>query len=385
MNHHNTTHAIHAGRTPDISSGAVMQPIVLSTTFEREPDGSYRSGFVYSRGNNPNRQSLEECLVALERSAATVEAVSFASGLAASMSILHALSPQAHVVFPVDLYFGTGIMVRELYERWSVDISWVDMTDAQAVQDALRPDTKLLWLETPSNPTLKVIDIAQMAALAHSVGAVCVSDNTWSPLIQQPFEHGADIVVYSTTKYFGGHSDILSGAVLVRSDNALLPYIRSFQTHGGAVPSPFDCWLLLRSISTLPYRLQAHCNNAQRVAEFLAQHPQIQKVHYPGLADNPYHHLASKQMSAFGGMVSFEVRPRTAQSDGREEAFALAARLRLITRATSLGGVESLIEHRASVEGEHTRAPQNLLRLSVGLEHHEDIIADLTQALEYIA
>jgi len=362
-----------------------MQPITLSTTFEREPDGSYRSGFVYSRGNNPNRQSLEECLTALERSSAPLEAVSFASGLAASMSILHALSPQTHVIFPLDLYFGTGVMVRELYERWGVEISWVDMTDAQAVQDAVRPTTKLLWLETPSNPTLKVIDIAQMAALAHSVGAVCVCDNTWSPLIQQPFEHGADIVVYSTTKYFGGHSDILSGAVLVRSDSPLLPQIRSFQTHGGAVPSPFDCWLLLRSISTLPYRLQAHCANAQRVAEFLAQHPQIQRVHYPGLTDNPYHHLASKQMSAFGGMVSFEVRPRTAQSDGREEAFALAAQLRLIIRATSLGGVESLIEHRASVEGEHTRAPQNLLRLSVGLEHDADIIADIAQALERTA
>lgn len=370
---HIETLAIHAGHTPDPATGAVMSPIHLSTTFERAADGSYPSGYVYTRTANPNRHELEATLAALEGGAA---AAAFASGLAATGAIFQALAPGDHVLFPDDVYFGAGRLLRELMAPWGLRYSIVNMADLDAVRAAVRPQTRLVWVETPSNPLLKITDIAAVAEIAHAAGARCAVDNTWpSPVGQQPLALGADLVMHATTKYLGGHSDVLGGAVVVREVDEFFERIRLVQTIGGAVPSPFDCWLLLRSLRTLPYRMRAHSANAQRVAEFLAEHPAVAAVHYPGLPTHPGHAVARRQMKLYGGMLSIQVR------GGAEEAMAVAARVRLFTRATSLGGVESLIEHRASVEGAHTTTPANLLRLSIGLEHPDDLIADLAQAL----
>jgi cystathionine gamma-synthase len=356
---------------------------VLSTTFERAADGSYTDGFFYSRHDTPNRRSLEECLLRLEK-APDGGAAAFASGLTAAMSIFHALQTGSHVIAPRDMYFGVAAILQELYPRWGLETTFVDMTDLAAMQAAMRPTTKLVWIETPSNPMLTVVDIRATADIAHNAGAIAVCDNTWTtPLLQRPLELGCDAVIHSTTKYMGGHSDILGGVTICRERGELFERVQAFQHLGGAVPSPFDCWLLLRSIATLPQRMAAHCANAQAVAEFLVGHPKVARVHYPGLVANPFHTLAAKQMSGFGGMLSFEVQPR-AGSSGREEAFAVANNLHLFTQATSLGGVESLIEHRASVEGANTRAPENLLRVSVGMENAQDLIADLAQALEMV-
>jgi cystathionine gamma-synthase len=244
------------------------------------------------------------------------------------------------------------------------------------VAAAVRPETKLIWIETPSNPLLKITDIQAVAALAHAAGARCVVDNTWpSPVVQRPLELGADLVMHATTKYLGGHSDLLGGALVAASNDAFFERIRFIQATGGAVPSPFDCWLLLRSLSTLPYRMRAHCAGAQTIAEFLKGSPRVEQVHYPGLKSHPGHSVAVRQMQGFGGMMSIQIE------GGAAEAMAVVAKVQLFTRATSLGGVESLIEHRASVEGPGSRTPQNLLRLSIGLEHPEDLIADLAQAL----
>lgn len=370
---HIETLAIHAGHTPDPATGAVMSPIHLSTTFERAADGSYPSGYVYTRTANPNRHELEAALAALEGGAA---AAAFASGLAATGAIFQALAPGDHVLFPDDVYFGAGRLLRELMAPWGLRYSIVNMADLDAVRAAVRPQTRLVWVETPSNPLLKITDIAAVAEIAHAAGARCAVDNTWpSPVGQQPLALGADLVMHATTKYLGGHSDVLGGVVVVREVDEFFERIRLVQTIGGAVPSPFDCWLLLRSIRTLPYRMRGHSANAQRVAEFLAEHPAVAAVHYPGLPTHPGHAVARRQMKLYGGMLSIQVR------GGAEEAMAVAARVRLFTRATSLGGVESLIEHRASVEGAHTTTPANLLRLSIGLEHPDDLIADLAQAL----
>ncbi len=370
---HIETLAIHAGHTPDPATGAVMSPIHLSTTFERAADGSYPSGYVYTRTANPNRHELEATLAALEGGAA---AAAFASGLAATGAIFQALAPGDHVLFPDDVYFGAGRLLRELMAPWGLRYSIVNMADLDAVRAAVRPQTRLVWVETPSNPLLKITDIAAVAEIAHAAGARCAVDNTWpSPIGQQPLALGADLVMHATTKYLGGHSDVLGGAVIVREADEFFERIRLIQTIGGAVPSPFDCWLLLRSLRTLPYRMRGHSANAQHVAEFLAEHPAVAAVHYPGLPTHPGHAVARRQMKLYGGMLSIQVR------GGVEEAMAVAARVRLFTRATSLGGVESLIEHRASVEGAHTTTPANLLRLSIGLEHPDDLIADLAQAL----
>jgi cystathionine gamma-synthase len=250
------------------------------------------------------------------------------------------------------------------------------MNDPANVRAALRPSTRLVWLETPSNPLLKVADIAAMAAIAHEAGALCAVDNTWAtPILQRPLELGADLALHATTKYLGGHSDVLGGAVVARAASPFFERVRFIQGNGGAVPSPFDCWLVLRGIQTLAYRVRAHAEHAGQVARFLAAHPAIERVHYPGLASHPGHAVAARQMRAFGGMLSIEVR------GGAEAAMAMAARVKIFTRATSLGGIESLIEHRASVEGPESRTPPGLLRISVGLEHPDDLIADLDQAL----
>ncbi|MCB0022031.1 MAG: PLP-dependent transferase [Caldilinea sp.] len=371
---HMETLAVHAGRRPDPATGAVMPPIHLSTTFERAADGSYTDGYVYTRSENPNRRALEECLAALEGGETSA---AFGSGMAAIAAIFQALGTRDHVIFPDDVYFGTSRLLREVLGPWELDYSVVDMTDLDAVRAALRPQTRLVWVETPSNPLLKITDIAAVAEIAHAAGARCAVDNTWpSPAGQQPLALGADLIMHATTKYLGGHSDLLGGAVVSRENDAFFQRIRLVQTVGGAVPSPFDCWLLMRSIRTLPYRMRAHAENAQRVAEFLADHAAVAVVHYPGLPTHPGHAIAQRQMKLSGGMLSIQVH------GGAEEAMAVAARVKLFTRATSLGGIESLIEHRASVEGPHTTTPANLLRISIGLEHPDDLIADLRQALE---
>lgn len=368
------TLAVHAGHIVDPATGAVMTPIHLSTTFERGEDGSFPHGHSYTRSSNPNRAALEESVRLLEGGAA---ATAFSSGSAATMTVFQALAPGDHVIAPDDAYYGTAKLLRETFLPWGLDVSFVNMTDLDQVRDAVRPNTRLIWIETPSNPLLKITDIAAVAEIAHDNGARCVCDNTWAtPVLQHPLALGADAVMHSTTKYLGGHSDVLGGALVAREDDSFFQKVRQIQTSGGAVPSPFDCWLILRGIRTLPYRMRAHSENAQAVATFLSQHPTVEAVHYPGLATHQGYAIAARQMSLPGGMVSFQVR------GGRNEAMGVAARVQVFTRATSLGGPESLVEHRASVEGPETRTPENLLRLSIGLEHPDDLIEDLATALE---
>ena len=367
------TLAVHAGHAPDPSTGAVTPPIHLSTTFEREPDGQYRGGLVYSRYANPNRTALEECLAQLEGGAG---AACFASGSSATAAVLQSLEAGAHVIAPDDAYFGTTKLMHDIFGPWKLEVTLADMTDLGAVERALRASTRLIWIETPSNPLLRVVDIARIAELAHARGALCVVDNTWAtPVLQRPLSLGADVAMHATTKYLGGHSDVLGGALVWRTDGPVAQRIRAIQTSVGAVPSPFECWLTMRGIRTLPWRVRAHSDNARTLATYLTSHRRIERVHYPGLRDHSGHEIAARQMSGFGGMLSLQV------CGGRDAAMDLAARLRIVTRATSLGGTESLIEHRASVEGPGTRAPENLLRLSVGLEHVDDLIEDFDQAL----
>jgi len=275
-----------------------------------------------------------------------------------------------------DLYFGVRELVTGLFARWGLEHSFVDMRDIEEVRQACRPQTKLFWLETPTNPLIEVVDIRPVAECARSFQVPLACENTFAtPVLQRPLELGADLVVHALTKYISGHSDVLGGAVIIGKPSELAARIKTFQRVGGAVLSPFDCWLTLRGVQTLVPRMRLHCENARRVAEFLSTHPAVSVVHYPGLPSDPGHAIAARQMSDFGGMLSFEVR------GGREEAFAVTSRLKLIVRATSLGGTHSLIEHRASIEGALSRSPESLLRLSVGLEGAEDLIADLDQAL----
>jgi len=367
------TIAVHAAAEPDPRTGAVTAAIQMSTTFQRAADGAFPSGFAYIRDANPNRRALESVLATLEGGAS---AVAFASGMAATMAVFQTLAPGDHVVAPLDAYFGTPKLLREHFVPWGLDVTFADMTDVAAVRAALRPKTRLIWTETPSNPTIAVTDLGAIAAIAKAAGALLACDNTWAtPFLQQPFMLGADLVMHSTTKYLSGHSDVMGGVVVAREAGSVADRLRSMQVNGGAVPSPFDSWLVLRGIRTLPWRMRAHCGNASAVAAFLSEHPRVERVHYPGLPGDPGYGVASRQMSAAGGMLSFVV------PGGRARAFDVAARLRLFTRATSLGGPESLVEHRASVEGAGSRAPEGLLRLSIGLEHSDDLIADLRQAL----
>jgi len=368
------TLAVHAGGAPEPATGAVMPSIHLSTTFERAKDGSYPSGYDYIRGGNPNRRSLEDALAQLEGGAS---AVAFASGMAASHAVFQALSPGDHVIAPLDAYFGTAKLLKTQLERWGLAVSFVEMSDAAAVRAALRPATRLIWTETPSNPTMAVTDLRAIVAIAKSGGALTACDNTWAtPFLQRPLALGVDLVMHSTTKYLSGHSDAMGGVVVARENGEVAERLRALQGEGGAVPSPFDSWLVLRGIRTLPWRMRAHCSNAAAVAAFLAGHPRVERVHYPGLPSDPGHAVAKAQMAEPGGMLSFVVR------GGRAEAFDVAARLQLFVRATSLGGPESLVEHRASIEGPATRAPEGLLRLAIGLEHPDDLVDDLRQALD---
>ncbi len=367
------TLAVHAGHAPDPATGAVTPPIHLSTTFARDADGSLPHGFIYARSDNPTRRELERALAALEGGAT---ALAFASGMAATAAVFQSMLPGEHVVAPQDAYYGTARLLREVMAGWGLASTLVDMTDLHAVAAAITPRTRLVWIETPSNPSLAVTDIARVVAIAHAAGARCVCDNTWAtPLLQRPLALGCDLVMHSTTKYLGGHSDLTGGALVSPGDDAWAARLRTLQALGGAVPSAFDCWLLMRGIRSLSWRMRGHCENAAAVAAFLAGHDRVETVHYPGLASDPGHAVAAGQMTAFGGMVSVQVR------GGAEAALDVVRRARLFTRATSLGGTESLIEHRASVEGPESRTPPGLLRLAVGLEHVDDLVEDLDQAL----
>jgi cystathionine gamma-synthase len=368
------TRAVHAGRHIDPTTGAVTPPIHLSTTFERAPDGSYPRGFSYTRDGNPNRLMLEECLADLEGGK---EALVFSSGLAVATAIVQGLEPGDHILAPDDVYYALREVIGGVFGKWGLAVSYVDTADLDAVRSTLHPNTRLIWLETPSNPLLKLTDLRAIASLARErTKAITVCDGTFAtPCLQQPLDCGIDMVAHSTTKYLSGHSDAAGGVLITRYDNYLFERCRRSQRIGGAVPSPFDCWLTLRGIETFPYRMRAHSENALRIADYLKRHSKVEAVHYPGLPQHPGHEIAKRQMSGFGGMLSFQVRGDEAAAKG------VAARCRLFIRATSLGGPHSFIEHRASLEGPRSKTPPNLLRLSVGLEHPDDLIADLDQAL----
>jgi cystathionine gamma-synthase len=367
------TRAVHAGRRPEPGTRDVTPAIHQSTTFHKAGDGSLPGGYLYGRANNPNREALEEALASVEEGAA---ALAFSSGSAATLSLFHALAPGDHVIAPDDAYYGTAILLNTHLREWGLKSSMVDMRDPGAIERAITPATKMIWAETPSNPLLHVTDLRAVGAIARKAGALLACDNTWAtPLLQLPLQLGADVVMHSVTKYLSGHSDVLGGALVFREVGPLFERVRGLQREGGAVPSPFECWLSLRGLQTFPYRVRAHSQGAQRVAEFLSKQSKIDAVHYPGLASHPGHKIAASQMSGFGGMLSIQVK------GGQAEAFRLCASVKLFSHATSLGGPHSLIEHRASVEGPTTKSPVNLLRLSIGLEHPDDLIEDLEQAL----
>jgi cystathionine gamma-synthase len=372
------TLAIHAGQEPDPATGAVVPPIYQVSTYKQDGIGGLRGGYEYSRTANPTRAALEECLAALEGG---VRGLAFASGMAAEDTLLRTIcKPGDHVVIPDDAYGGTYRLISKVLRPWGLEYDPVPVASVDAVRAAIRPDTKVIWVETPTNPLLGIADIAGLAQVAHDAGALLVVDNTFaSPYLQRPLALGADVVVHSTTKYLGGHSDVLGGALVV-SDAAIGSELAFHQNSMGAVGGPFDAWLTLRGIKTLGVRMDRHCANAARVAEFLVRHPKVASVRYPGLPDHPGHEVAAKQMRAFGGMVSFQL------AEGEEAAVGVCERTRLFILGESLGGVESLIEHparmtHASAAGSPLEVPADLVRLSVGIEDADDLLTDLERAL----
>jgi cystathionine gamma-synthase len=376
--HEFETLAIHAGQPPDQTTGAVVPPIYATSTYAQDGVGGLRSGYEYSRTGNPTRTALEECLAALEDGR---HGFAFASGMAAEDTLLRAvLTPGDHIVIPNDAYGGTFRLVSQVAERWGVSWTPAPVTDPDAVRAAVRPETRMIWVETPTNPLLNVADITALAAVAREADALLVVDNTFAtPYLQQPLALGADVVVHSTTKYCGGHSDVVGGGLVVR-DAELAGRLGYHQNAMGAVAGPFDAWLVLRGLKTLAVRMDRHCDNAERVVELLAEHPRVSQVLYPGRPGHPGHEVAAKQMRRFGGMVSFRV------DGGEAAALEVCNRARLFTLGESLGGVESLIEHpgrmtHASVAGSALEVPADLVRLSVGIESVDDLLADLRQAL----
>ncbi|GAA2751074.1 cystathionine gamma-synthase [Kitasatospora cinereorecta] len=372
------TLAIHAGQEADPQTGAVVTPIYQVSTYKQDGVGGLRGGYEYSRSANPTRTALEECLAALEGGA---RGLAFASGLAAEDTLLRTiLKPGDHIVIPNDAYGGTFRLFAKVLTRWGVEFSVADTHHAEKVREAMRPNTRAVWVETPSNPLLGIADLAALAEIAHGAGALLVVDNTFaSPYLQQPIAFGADVVVHSTTKYMGGHSDVVGGA-LVAADAGLGEEIMYHQNAMGAVSGPFDAWLVLRGIKTLGVRMDRHSSNAEKVVELLTKHPKVSQVLYPGLPGHPGHDVAAKQMKAFGGMVSFRV------TGGEEAAVEVCNRAKLFTLGESLGGVESLIEHpgrmtHASAAGSPLEVPADLVRVSVGIESIDDLLADLEQAL----
>jgi cystathionine gamma-synthase len=372
------TRAIHAGQEPDQTTGAVVIPVYLTSTYKQDGVGGLRGGYEYSRSGNPTRTALQEALAALEEGST---GLAFASGLAAEDTLLRTVgAPGDHVVLPGDAYGGTFRLVSTVLARWGVEHTPVDLNDLDALRAAIRPTTRVVWCETPTNPLLNVSDIAALAEVAHGAGALLVVDNTFaSPYLQRPLTLGADVVVHSTTKYLGGHSDVVGGA-LVTADAGLGERLAYHQNAMGAVAGPMDAWLVLRGIKTLGVRVDRHSANAARIAEFLLGHPAVGDVLYPGLPQHRHHEIAAKQMSGFGGMLSFRL------TGGEEAALRVCERTELFTLAESLGGVESLIEHphrmtHASAAGSPLEVPADLVRLSVGIEDVEDLLADLDRAL----
>ncbi len=361
------TLTIHKGNQITDKNKPVVQPITLSTTFEHG-----NGPMLYTRIDNPNRKSLEDVLAAMEKGK---EAAAFSSGNAAGTAVFQALEPGSHILAPDDMYHGLRNSMIQLFAG-NLEVTFVDMSNQEEVKKAIRPNTKLFWVESPSNPLLKITDIRKVSELAKNHGAILVVDSTFAtPVFQNPIDLGADIVMHSSTKFFGGHTDVLGGALVTKETNPFWEKIKAVQVLGGAVPSPFDCYLLCRSIRTLAYRMKGHAEHARILAEFLINHPKVERVFYPGLKNHPGHEVAVSQMTGFGGIISFMVK------GGAAEADAVVSKLRFFANATSLGGVESLIERRAAVEGPTSKTPPNLMRVSVGLEHTDDLLEDLAQAL----
>ena len=369
------TRAIHAGQEPDEAFGAVNVPIYQTSTYAQPAVGQPKR-YDYARSGNPTREAFQTALASLEGG---THGLAFSSGLGAETTLLLTLEPGDHVVLSNDVYGGTYRLLAKVLSGWGLAFDVVDMTDLDALHAAVRPQTKVVWVETPTNPLLKVIDIAAAAEIAHAAGARCVVDNTFAtPYLQRPLELGADVVVHSVTKYLGGHSDLVMGAI-VTSDDALAEHLAFLQNAVGAVPGPMDCYLALRGLKTLALRMRAHCDGARAIAAFLAGHPRVARVYYPGLLDHPGHDVAARQMTDFGGMVSFEV-------GSKDEAVRVVESTELFFLAESLGGVESLIEvpapmTHASVADSPLAVPETLIRLSIGIEHPDDLIADLERAL----
>jgi cystathionine gamma-synthase len=371
------TRAIHAGQDPDPATGAVIPPISLATTFAQHAVGKHQ-GYEYARSGNPTRDALETCVASLENAR---HGLAFASGLAAEDAILRTLDPGDHVIIPTDAYGGTFRLVARVHERHGLAWTAADIDDPDALAAAWRDETRLVWVESPTNPALSIVDIAKVAAVAHERNARVAVDNTFAtPFLQQPLALGADVSLHSSTKYLGGHSDVVGGFAAI-SDAELADEVRYLQNAMGAVPSPFDCYLVLRGVKTLAVRMERHCGNARAVVAMLMEHPAVERVLYPGLAEHPGHDVARRQMSDFGGMVSFLA------ANGEDAALDIVARTRLFTLAESLGAVESLIEHparmtHASAAGSPLEVDPALVRLSVGIEAADDLVADLAQALD---
>jgi cystathionine gamma-synthase len=366
------TLAVHAARPGEAATGDVTPAIHVSTTYERDVDGQYRRGYQYVRDGNPNRSAVENGVAALEGAAA---GVAFSSGSAATLALFQVAARHGAILATESSYHGTLRQLRELVPSMGGQVRLVDTTSLAAVERAMDERVALVFVETPSNPLMGVSDIGELARIAGRCGAVLACDNTFAtPVLQRPLDHGASMVLHSSTKYLGGHSDVMGG-IVVGAEDDWMDEICHLRSAAGAAPSPFDCWLYQRSLPTLPLRVRRQSDSAVKIAEFLSTHPKVERVHYPGLASHPNHAVARSQMSGFGGMISFQLRA------GLEQTMQTAARVVLFTRATSLGGVESLIEHRASIEGPETTTPNNLLRISVGLESPDELIGDLEQAL----
>ena len=369
------TKLVHAGSAENKSmSNAVTGAIQLSTTFERNEDG-VNGSFIYSRADNPNRKELENKIAAIENAA---EVISFASGMAAINALLeNILQPNSHIIIPDDCYHGTKALIQTFFTKWQVEYSLVDTSNTQNIEAAIQTNTKLIWVETPSNPQLKITDIEAVSKISKVKNIKLVCDNTFATcLIQNPFAHGADFVMHSSTKFIGGHSDVLSGIVVSKNKTAISDAIRLYQKTAGAVPSPFDCWLLNRSLATFAMRVKQQNENAMKIALWLEKNSAIGKVYYPGLASHTNHAIAAKQMcSGFGSIISVLIK------GDEKTALKLASNFKLIKHATSLGGVESLVEHRRSVEGDNPISPENLLRFSIGIEFVEDLINDIENGI----
>lgn len=371
---HIETLLAHAGCLDDPETGAVVAPIHLSTTFHRDKDGSYPRGFVYGRHNNPTRDLFEKTMALIEGGQ---DCMAFSSGMAATHAIIQTLPPGSHIIMPDDVYHGLNHLADDMFAHWGIDFDTVNMKSLDNISNHITPNTRLIWLETPSNPMLQIADIKRISLLAKEHGIHVAVDSTWTtPLLQKPLDLGADLVIHSVTKYLAGHSDVLGGAVIAKEPSPLSEALRNIQHSIGAVMDPLSAWLTMRGMRSLSSRLRTQCKNASAVAQFLAQHPRVERVNYPGLESHAGHAIAKRQMADFGAMLSIQV------VGDAKRAFSVAAKTTVFQRATSLGGTESLIEHRASIEPETSKTPDNLLRLSIGLEHIDDLLQDLGQALE---